>query len=217
MYSKNKIFTIIFSFLLFTNISNFAKNDEILIDKISAVVNDTIISFSDIEKAILLFPILRKKDESEKAFYNQILVELINYRVIYLEYGNDIILNENDYEKVELQIIKKTGSFQKLTTILKRFDMTWEDFRVFIRERVFFEKTIKEKFQFKISISFNKVRKFYDDEYVPGLKRLNIIPKTLIEMTPQIENHLRRIETQKKINTWLKDIRDNYDIRILYK
>jgi len=215
MSFKNKIIYNLIVFLTFFTINISANNKEIMIDSISAVVNDTIISFSDIEKAVLLFPILRLSNESEKAFYRQILDELINYRIIYLEYGNDIIINENDYEKVELQIIKKTGSFQKLNVILNRFDMSWKDFRIFIKERVFFDKTIKEKFQLKISISFNEVKRFYIHEYVPTLKKLNIVPKTLIEMTPVIENHLKRIETKKKINTWLKDIRDNYNIRIL--
>jgi hypothetical protein len=95
--------------------------------------------------------------------------------------------------------------------------MTWQNFRVFIKERVFFEKTIKEKFQFKISIAFNDVKSFYKKEYVPNQKKLNLIPKSLIEMTSKIENHLRQIETGKKIKSWLKDIRDNYKIRILSK
>jgi len=218
MYFKKKIFAYYILLILFTlNFNLPAINNEILVDKIIAVVGDTVISFSDIEKAVLLYPILRNNDESEIKFYKQILNELIDYRVIYLEYGNEIILNENDFEKIELEIIEKSGSFQKLNKILDSFDMTWQNFRVFIKERVFFEKTIREKFQFKISITFNDVKDFYKKEYVPNQKKLNLVPKSLIAMTPKIENHLRQIETGKKIKSWLKDIRDNYKIRILSK
>ena len=93
--------------------------------------------------------------------------------------------------------------------------MTWEDFRSFIRETVFFEKIIKEKFQFKISIFFKDVEKFYINEYLPMQKKLNLNPRSLIEMTPAIKDHLRKKETGEKIKSWIKDIKDTYDITIL--
>jgi len=211
MYFKN-IFIII-SLLLSLNI--YGERNEILIDKLVAVVKDTIISFSDIEKTVLLYPDLRRNKNSESYFYKLILEDMINYRTIYLEYSNEFILNESDYEKVQLQIIRKAGSIQNLNIILESFDMNWNDFRLFIREKVFFEKIIKEKFQFKISILFNDVETFYNNEYVPMQKKLNLTPKSLIDMTAEIKNHLRKIETGKKIENWIKDIKDTYDIRIV--
>lgn len=211
MYFKN-IFIII-SLLLSLNI--YGERNEILIDKLVAVVKDTIISFSDIEKTVLLYPDLRRNKNSESYFYKLILEDMINYRTIYLEYSNEFILNESDYEKVQLQIIRKAGSIQNLNIILESFDMKWNDFRLFIREKVFFEKIIKEKFQFKISILFNDVETFYNNEYVPMQKKLNLTPKSLIDMTAEIKNHLRKIETGKKIENWIKDIKDTYDIRIV--
>ncbi len=216
MYFKKSVFIIVlifFSFCLQWNLSG--QSREILIDKLVAVVGDTIISFSDIEKVIILYPVLRGKNVSERSFYKQILGDLINYRTIYLEYSNDLILNESDFEEIELQIINKAGSIQELNKIIESFDMTWESFRQFIKERVFFDKIIKEKFQFKISIFFNDVEGFYKNVYVPTQKTLNLIPKSLIEMTPEIENHLRKIETGKKIQSWIKDIKGTYDIKIL--
>ncbi len=211
MYFKN-IFIII-SLLLSLNI--YGERNEILIDKLVAVVKDTIISFSDIEKTVLLYPDLRRNKNSESYFYKLILEDMINYRTIYLEYSNEFILNESDYEKVQLQIIRKAGSIQNLNIILESFDMNWNDFRLFIREKVFFEKIIKEKFQFKISILFNDVETFYNNEYVPMQKKLNLTPKSLIDMTAEIKNHLRKLETGKKIENWIKDIKDTYDIRIV--
>ena len=211
MYFKN-IFIII-SLLLSLNI--YGERNEILIDKLVAVVKDTIISFSDIEKTVLLYPDLRRNKNSESYFYKLILEDMINYRTIYLEYSNEFILNESDYEKVQLQIIRKAGSIQNLNIILESFDMKWNDFRLFIKEKVFFEKIIKEKFQFKISILFNDVETFYNNEYVPMQKKLNLTPKSLIDMTAEIKNHLRKIETGKKIENWIKDIKDTYDIRIV--
>ncbi len=210
MYFKRFI---IISLLLSLNI--YGERNEILIDKLVAVVKDTIISFSDIEKTVLLYPDLRRNKDSERHFYKLILEDMINYRTIYLEYSNEFILNESDYEKVQLQIIKKAGSIQNLNIILESFDMKWNDFRLFIKEKVFFEKIIKEKFQFKISILFNDVETFYNNEYVPMQKKLNLTPKSLIDMTAEIKNHLRKIETGKKIKNWIKDIKDTYDIRIM--
>ncbi len=189
-------------------------SEEILIDKIVAVVEDSIISFSDIEKAVLLYPLLRSHRQSEEAFYRSVLTDLINYRTLYLEFNKDLILNESDYEKIQLQVIEKAGSIQELNGILKRFDMNWDQFRDFIKERVFFDKIIKEKFQFKSSIEFKAVEAFYQHEYVKMQRMLNLVPRSIEEMAPEIENHLRKIETGKKIDSWIRDIKSTYNIKV---
>ena len=56
----------------------------ILVDKIAAVVNEEIITIHDIERAIVFYPVLRQKNETEENFYFRVLSDLINYKVIYL-------------------------------------------------------------------------------------------------------------------------------------
>ena len=66
-----------------------------------------------------MFPIFRNKKESEKSFLDRVLQNLINYKIIYLEYQDEVQLSTEDYEEVQITIIKKIGSLEKLLDILK--------------------------------------------------------------------------------------------------
>ncbi len=188
----------------------------IIIDKIAAVVNNEIITMTDIDKSIYLFPVFKKKEESPKAFYNRILQKLINYKVIYLEYKNDFILTEENYEEVQTPIIKKQGSLNQLIKLLKKYDMNWKDFKDFIKERVLYEKVLKEKFQMNIKIGFNEIKKFYYEDYLSLQKELNLKSNSLIEMTSLIEKHLRKIKTENKLSGWLEEIKSSYKIENIF-
>lgn len=188
----------------------------IIIDKIAAVVNNEIITITDIDKSIYLFPVFKKKEESSKTFYNRILQELINYKVIYLEYKNDFILTEENYEEVQTPIIKKQGSLNQLIKLLKKYDMNWKDFKDFIKERVLYEKVLKEKFQMNIKISFNEIKSFYYEDYLSLQKELNLKSNSLIEMTSLIEKHLRKIKTENKLSGWLEEIKSSYKIENIF-
>ncbi len=64
----------------------------ILVDRIAATVNEEIITVHDIERAIAFFPVLRQNNETEEDFYSRILADLITYKVIALEYGDEFNL-----------------------------------------------------------------------------------------------------------------------------
>lgn len=190
----------------------FLQSDVILIDKIAAVVNKKIITLSDIDKSIQFFPVFRKKNESEQEFYIRVLQDLINYKVICLEYKDDFTLQEEDYTEVQTSVIKKLGSYIKLIRLLQRFDMQWQDFKEFIEEKVVYEKVLKKNFQIKINVDFNEIKTFYNEQYLPSQKSLGLKPKTLIEMAPLIETQLRKDRTDETLAGWLKEISSSYKI-----
>lgn len=195
-----------------TQLSRNAVQAPIVIDKIVAVVNDEIITMTDIEKAIRFYPAFRKTQESEEAFYSRELEDLINYKVIYLEFQKDFNLKEEDYDEVQTAVIEKLGSLDKLMTVLNSYDMEWGDFKEFIKEKVVYERVLKEQLQVKITIDFKEIENFYYKEYRPIQEELELKPLSLFEMAPQIENHLRKIRSQEKLADWLKDIRSSFKI-----
>jgi hypothetical protein len=184
----------------------------ILIDKIAAVVNEEIITMIDIDKAIQFYPAFRKARESEETFYTRVLEDLINYKVVYLEYQSEFTLEDEDYNEVQTAVIEKLGSLDKLMALLDTFDMEWVDFKDFIKEKVIYERVLKEQLQVKITIDFKEIEDFYYKEYRPLQNELELQPLSLFEMAPQIENHLRKVYTQERLADWLKEIRSSYKI-----
>jgi parvulin-like peptidyl-prolyl isomerase len=186
----------------------------IMVDKIAAVVNDEIITIHDIERAIVFYPVLRQKNETEENFYFRVLSDLINYKVIHLEFNDEFNLSEEDFEQVQTSILKKSGSLEKLLAVLNNFTMSWNDFRNFIREKVLYEKVLREKFQMEITVPFNEIENFYNNDYLPSQQRLGLVPQTLVEMAPEIEKYLRQLRKEEQLSTWLNNLRSNYKIEI---
>lgn len=186
----------------------------VLVDRIAATVNEEIITVHDIERAIAFFPVLRQNNETEVDFYARILADLITYKAIALEYGDEFNLNEEDFETVQTQILQKAGSLEKLQALLSGFGMDWNDFKSFIREKVLYEKVLKEKFQMEITISFDEIEDFYNHDYLTSQRQLLLEPRTLVEMAPEIEKYLRKLRTENQLSAWLNDIRSAYKIEI---
>ena len=186
----------------------------ILVDKIAAIVNDEIITIHDIERAIALYPLLREKSEDEESFYFRVLSNLIDFKIVSLEFGDEFNLSEEDVEQVQAPILKKAGSMELLLTTLNGFSMSWNDFQNFISEKVMYDKVLREKMQMEISVPFSDIENFYQNDYFSLQQRLGLAPKTLVEMAPVIEKYLRQLRTTEQLQTWLYNLRSSYTIEI---
>ncbi|HDP94827.1 MAG TPA: hypothetical protein ENN40_05640 [Candidatus Aminicenantes bacterium] len=182
------------------------------VDRIAAVVNNEIITLSDIDRALLIYPFFRAPHESERDFYLRVLEDLIHYKVAWLEYREEIQLTAEDYNPLQTAIIRKAGSLQKVILLLERFDMTREDLKPFIRERVMYEKVLKDNFQMKITIPFTEIEEFYRQQYLPVQRSLNLPARSLVDMAPMIEKHLRTLQTENRVSGWLDEIKISYRV-----
>ncbi len=186
----------------------------ILVDKIAAIVNNEIITIHDIERAIVFYPLLRRSNEDDESFYFRVLSDLIDFKVVCLEFGDEFNLEEEDIEQVQAPILKKAGSMELLLAQLNNFTMNWTDFQEFIREKVLYEKVLREKMQMEISVPFADIESFYQNDYFPLQQRLGLAPRTLVEMAPVIEKYLRQLRTSEQLHAWLNELRAGYTIEI---
>jgi hypothetical protein len=186
----------------------------VLVDKIAATVNNEIITVHDIERAIAFFPVLRREDEPEEHFFFRVLNELITTKVISLEYGDEFTLGEEDFEVLQTQMLQKAGSLEQLLAVLGQFAMSWSDLEAFIREKVLYEKVLREKFPMELAIPFEEIEEFFQRDYLPSQLQLGLEPRSLAEMAPQIETYLRTLRMEKQRSAWLADIRSAYMVEI---
>ena len=186
---------------------------EIVVDKIAAVVNTEIITVSDIDKSLLLYSPAGSSGGDEGDLYLKELNKLINYKVVSLEYKDQFELTEEDFENVQRSIIERYGSMDDTKRILEKFDMDLKDFRLFLTEKILYEKVIEDKFKLGVVIEFSDIEEFYKNDYLPSRKKLGIEPKSIIDMTPVIENFLRGKKVRKELSQWLEGIKASYSIK----
>jgi hypothetical protein len=186
----------------------------ILVDKVAATVDGEVVTIHDIERAIALLPLSRRDDEREEDFYMRVLNELVTTKAVALEFGDEFTLGEEDFAVVQTQVLKKAGSMEKLMAALAGFAMSWSDLKDFLRERVIYEKALREKFTMELAVPFAEIEDFYNREYLPSQVRLGVEPLSLAEMAPQIESYLRQRSVEQRQAAWLADIRSASTIEI---
>jgi len=199
-------FKILLSLLLFVQPS------EIVVDRIAAVVNTQVITLSDIDKSLLFNSPGEKQPEDDSELYLQELEKLINHKIVFMEYKDQFQPTDDDFENAQLSIIKRYGSLENVRVLLKRFDMNLKDLRDFLTERIIYEKVIKDKFLLGVVIESEEIEKFYRQEYIPSQERLKIEPKSMIEMTPQIESFLRENRVKNELASWLAGLKASFRI-----
>ncbi len=190
----------------------FFQPSEIVVDRIAAVINSEVITLSDIDKSLLFNASDGNTLNNEVDLYLNELNKLIDYKIVYLEYRDQFQPTDEDFENVQLSIIKRYGSLDDVLTALKRFDMDMKDLREFLIEKIIYEKVIKDKFLLGVVIESSEIEKFYNEEYLPSQNRLEIKPKSMIEMTPQIENYLRGNKVKEELTFWLAGLKASYII-----
>ena len=65
-----------------------------------------------------------------------------------------------------------------------------------------------------LALPFSEIEEFYNREYFPSQLRFGLEPRSLAEMTPQIETYLRTLRMETRQAAWLADIRSAYTIEI---
>lgn len=180
--------------------------DWVLQDRVAAFVNDRIITMTEVDLAIQIYPVFRRNDESEGEFYTRVLWDLIHQRLVAAEYGGEFTPDERDYEAVQTAIITKAGSLERLLALLAQFDMDWNDLRQFISDRVLTDKVVREKFSLKITVTFAEIETFYQEEYLPPQRAIGSEPQSLVAMAPVIEQYLRQQRALEKLADWFQDL-----------
>jgi hypothetical protein len=67
----------------------------------------------------------------------------------------------------------------------------------------------------KINVQYEEIAEFYNQQYLPTQKNLNLTPRSLVEMAPLIEEHLRKTKTEQSLSSWIAEIKSSYRIETM--
>ncbi len=210
MFFNKKIF-LLFLFLSFTLVAQ----QQIIVDKMVGRVGQEIITMSDIEKYITFF-LSQGKEEKEKHFYDRGLEEIINHKVVYLEYSGSFSINKSDYEKVLVKVLEKVGGISELDYLLNKFGMNKDDFKDFVRYKIVYGLVINRKLNLKIKVTLKEIEDYYSQKYLPVQRQMKLKIKSMIELAPLIEKKLREEKRKVMVVNWIENLKKNYTIEKIF-
>lgn len=194
--------------------------EEQAVDRIMAVVENEVITWSDLVWFIAVRDLPVPEEEKEKEeFYATILDQVINQHLIRQEVAKTpfIQVTEDELERSVRSYRRRYPSQEAFETFLEQNDMTMIQFRSFIRARVGVNKFVDLRFEPFIVILPGEIQAYYEEEYVPQLKENDQPVPDLSLVEDMIRELLTVRRTREQLESWVDSARERSQVQILYE
>ena len=185
-------------------LSGFTSAYAVLIDRIAAVIDGEIITYSEIQIATIFK--LSEGDDKE------VLEALIDMKLLAREAEKfKITETKEDSEKIQrdFEEIKRLLTEEKFSGYLREYNLTESDILKRLREKIIAEKFIDFRINFFVVISDEAVRAYYADH------REEFSGKTLEDdVYDEIKSRLFKIESDRRLHDYLNQIRKKAKIEV---
>jgi len=183
------------------------------VDRIVAVVNDQIITLTDIRiiKAFALYEEEMKEDEDVRP--SSLLDKMIDQKLVIQLSGEEIDIEQQEVEDSLKALSEKFGD-ERVQEMLREFGLQRDDLSEYIHEKIFYQKLLSQKFGKSVVVRLDEIESYYRETYVPAQKRRGLEPQPMIELLREIEPKIIEKKIQDKIEDWLNNLRKQADIQI---
>lgn len=201
-------------FLVSQALFSFPGSQEV-IDRVAAVVNDYVITLSDV-KIAESFDLFEKKEESPEEDFLWNLDWLINQKMVIGLIQENIPIETEDVEAAYQSLLNKLGN-ETIQTRLDLFGLQKEDLGVYLFEKILFQRIIENRFGLAVRVSLREIEEFYREKYVPAQKTKSIDPPSMMDVLEEIESAIKKEKINILVRNWLNNLRREADIQIFLK
>ena len=208
------------AFLIFTACPTLSYSvDREVVDRIVAIVNDELITYSQLSEAFKPFEkkirernySLEQEVEIRYKVRSNLIQQMIDQKITDQEMKKAQISVSDEEVNEYIERIKQVNSFtdEDLRAKLKDEDVSYEQYRNEIKNLLLRNKLIQYQIKSRIVITAEEIKAFYNkhkDEFGG---------KTLEEVTPLIQDKLYQIQSDEKFAKWISDLREEAQIKII--
>ncbi len=181
-----------------------------LVDRIVAAVNNDVITASDLAQAVALNVRFGGATEDRKTLESDTLEGLITRRLLVQEARRLRFVEVSDeeigaeYDKLRQQF----GSDQALSDFLAEQDMTGQELRRMLGERLLVERFVEKKVAIFARVSRDEAERYFE-EHAANYKNMRFqdVQKTIIAL-------LTDQKIEKQLNLYVAELRGKANIRI---
>ena len=201
-------------FLMMSSIFfSFSRSQEV-IDRVAAVVNEYVITLSDV-KIAASFDLFDEETVSQEADFFVTLDWLINQKLVLGLTQESRSIEPEAVEAAYQSLLHKLGN-EVVKTKLDSFGLKKEDIQDYLFEIILFQRIIEDRFGMAVRVSLREIEDYYRDKYVlirTDPKDSELLP--LMEVLEEIESAIKKEKIKILVEEWLKNLRREADIQIL--
>ncbi len=191
----------------------------VVLDRIAAVVGDEIILDSDVGKLVALRYLAPKPGESDAAYRDRILDELITDALRERELRKAGGLEPEPGEvEARLKALEKRVEAERglsFDEVLKKAGVTRAEAAAYVRRGLMLQTFVRERLTPTIRVSDAEIRTYFDGPFREEARRkgLETLPP-LAEVTDQIRDLLRERKLNEAVARWTRELRTSTRILI---
>lgn len=195
-----------FCFLLMTHFA-----DAIILDRIAAVVNNDVITQSEIyaaEELNLHLSGLPRRDT--------LLEERIDHHLLQQQLAKQppVQVDEEIITAALDEFVNNHDGKESTTKFLSSIGLTDLDLETEIKEEITARQFITFRFRPFVDISLDQAEKYYQDVYSPRLRSRGTEPSSFADSFDTIQNELIQSQIQERLTAWLQELRNSSNITV---
>ena len=202
-------------FLMSFAFFSFSGSQEV-IDRVAAVVNDHVITLSDVNIVTSFNLFDEMENESQEKDVLAVLDLLINHKLVIGLTQENIPVESESVEAAYQSLINKLG-YEEVEIRLDLFGLKKEDLEAYLFEKILFQRIIEKRFGLAVRVSLKEIEEFYREEFVTTQKTENIEPLPMMDVLEEIESAIKKDKIGTLVGEWLNNLRREADIQILIK
>jgi parvulin-like peptidyl-prolyl isomerase len=183
----------------------------VIIDKIAAIVNDDVITQSEVEEMTQLdlkISGLPRRDS--------MLQERIDHHLVLQQIKSQppvLVTNEEIQEAYESYVVRH-GNKELLGEFLDKIGIDHDDLVKEIRDQLTARKFIRDRFRPFVNITIEDAEDYYEKVYKPAAEMLAKTAPPLAEVFGEIQNQLVESKVKDQLVEWLDKLRKGATINI---
>ncbi|MFP5289080.1 MAG: SurA N-terminal domain-containing protein [Thermoanaerobaculia bacterium] len=186
----------------------------VLRDRVLAVVDEDPILASDVDRVLRLGLMKSNEGEADAAFRRRVLNSLIEERLRFHEidrYGFEQV----PVEEIEAQVARIRQNFpddEAFRQALREVGLDSKGLRQLVARQLLVLAYVDERLGARVFVSLDEISKYYRNVLTPEMQRRGQTPPPLEEVREEIREVLKQQKLNQELEKWTEELRGQADI-----
>ncbi len=183
------------------------------IDGIVAIVNDDVVTLTDVRLAKAFGFYDNHKGETEELSYQDILERTIERKLIIGLARQDLTVTT---EEVSAWLLATTNNMEEETIRrqFETFDITEEELGAYGEEVLLYQKIIDQRFSLTVTASLSEIEVYYNQTYLPEQQARGEQPVPMMQILEEIEGAVKAHKSRNLVGEWIQNLRRQAEIQL---
>jgi peptidyl-prolyl cis-trans isomerase SurA len=190
--------------------------ENVLRDRVLAVVDEDPILASDVDRVIKLGLMKPNQGEADAVFRRRVLNALIEERLRFHEidrYGFEQV----PVEEIEAQVARIRQNFpedEAFRQALKEVGLDLKSLRQLVARQLLVLAYVDERLGARVFVSLDEISKYYRNVLSPEMQRRGQTPPPLEDVREEIREVLKQQKLNQELEKWTEELREQGDVVI---